>query len=164
MSRRLPVQVDPLDLADKRREIAGDVPVSAFRRLAEWLESDTGTIEVRLQFDRDRAGRRVMQGSLHGKLRLVCQRCLAPFALPIGRSLDVVLVETDAEADLVPEELEPLIVGEQRGLHTTDLLEDELILALPLVPRCGDHGHACKPATELLGSDGITREPADNKG
>jgi len=163
MLRRLPVHVDPLDLADKRREIAGEVPVSAFRRLAGWLESDTGTIEVQLRFGRDAAGRRVMQGSLNGELRLVCQRCLAPFALPIGRSLDVVLVETHAEAGLVPEELEPLIVGEKRGVHTSDLLEDEMILALPMVPRCGDHGHACEPAAELLASEGVNRAPADDE-
>lgn len=153
MSGRLPVRIDPLDLADKRREIGGEVPVSAFRRLADWLDSDEGTIGVQLWFTRDDAGRRVMQGRLSGELRLVCQRCLEPFALPIGHPLELVLVETEAEAGLVPEELEPLVVGEQRGVHAVDLLEDELILALPLVPRCGDFGHICEPAVELLASE-----------
>lgn len=162
MSTRLPVQVDPLDFADKQRAIEGGVPVSAFRRLGEWLHSDTGTIEVRLRFAHDDAGRRVLQGELSGELGLVCQRCLTPFALPLDRSLDLVLVETEAEAALVPEELESLVVGEHRGVHTTDLLEDELILALPLVPRCGDYGNACVPATELLASEGVTREPDDD--
>lgn len=161
MSGRLPVQVDPLDLADKRREIEGDLPVSTLRRLGGWLHSDEGMIAVRLRFGRDEGGRRVMQGRLDGELQLVCQRCLAPFALPIGRPLDLVLVETEAEAGLVPEELEPLVVGEKRGVHTVDLLEDELILALPLVPRCGDFGHACEPATELLASEGVSRTPGD---
>jgi len=163
MSGRLPVQVDPLDLADKRRTIEGDLPVSTLRRLGDWLHSREGTIDVQLHFGRDEAGRRVMQGRLGGELQLVCQRCLTPFALPVARPVDLVLVETEAEAGLLPEELEPLVVGENRGVHTVDLLEDELILALPLVARCGDFGHACEPATELLASEGVTRAPDDER-
>jgi len=160
MLRRPPVQVDPLDLADRQREIEGVLPVSAFHRLSQWLDSDEGTVEVRLRFTHDEAGRRVMRGRLSGDLQLVCQRCLAPFVLPVERSLDLVLVQTEAEAAQVPEALDSLVVGEQRGVHVVDLVEDELILALPLVPRCGDFGNACEPAAELLVSEG----PADESG
>lgn len=153
MSGRLPVELDPLDLADKGREIEGRVPVSAFRRLGEWLDSDSGSIEARLHFERTPEGRRVLRGALSGELELVCQRCLTPFALPVERTLELVLVEDEAAARLLPEELEPLAVGHRRVVHTTDLLEDELILALPMVPRCSDFGHLCKPAAELLVSD-----------
>ena len=83
-------------------------------------------------------------------------------SLPVeARPLDLYAALAEAEAGLVPEELDPLVVGEQRGIHTIDLVEDELILALPLVPRCGDYGNACEPATELLVSEGTTREPGD---
>lgn len=153
MSGRLPVHLDPLALAERERVIEGFVPVSAFRRLGGWLHADTGNIEATLRFGRDAGGRHVLRGDFRGRLELVCQRCLTPFALPIERELDLVLVESLAAADLLPEGLEPLVVDERRAMHTVDLLEDDLILALPLVPRCSDGGHECEAAVELLVSE-----------
>ncbi len=153
MSGRLPVELDPLNLADRGRLLEGSIPVAAFRRLGTWLHADSGTIEAILRFERDPGGRRVLRGSMRGELELLCQRCLRPFALPIDREFRLVLVESAAEADLLPDELEPLVVDQRRGMHTVDLLEDELILALPLVPRCGHGGHECEAAVEVLVSE-----------
>lgn len=150
MSGRLPVALDPLKLADRGQVLEGSLPVAAFRRLGAWLHADRGAIDAVLRFQCDAGGRRVLRGSLQGELDVVCQRCLDAFALPIDLELDLVLVETPAAADLLPDELEPLVVGERREVHTVDLLEDELILALPLVPRCGHAGHECAAAIELL--------------
>lgn len=153
MSGRLPVHLDPLALAERERVIEGFVPVSAFQRLGGWLHADEGDIQATLRFERDAGGRHVLRGEFRGQLVLVCQRCLSPFALPIEHELDLVLVESLAAADLLPEGLEPLVVDEQRAMHTVDLLEDELILALPLVPRCSDAGHDCRVPVELLVSE-----------
>ncbi|MDX1608759.1 MAG: YceD family protein [Halofilum sp. (in: g-proteobacteria)] len=155
MSGRLPVHLDPLSLAERGRVIEGSVPIAAFKRLAPSLHRDRGDIAVTLRFERDTGGRHVLHGELDGQLELVCQRCLTPFALPIGRTFDVVLVESLAAADLLPEELEPLVVDERRSMHTVDLLEDELILALPIVPRCGDGGPGCETAVEVLASEDL---------
>lgn len=154
MSGRLPVHLDPLALAERERVIEGHVPVSAFRRLGAWLHADEGDIQATLRFGRDAAGRHVLRGEFRGQLELVCQRCLSPFALPIEHELDLVLVESLAAADLLPEGLEPLVVDERQSMHTVDLLEDELILALPLVPRCSDSGRECHAVVELLVSEG----------
>lgn len=153
MSGRLPVHLDPLDLAERERVIEGHVPVSAFRRLSAWLHADGGDIQAALRFERDAGGRHILRGELRGQLELVCQRCLSPLVLPIERELELVLVESLAAADLLPDGLEPLVVDERRAMHTVDLLEDELILALPLVPRCSDAGHDCHAAVELLVSE-----------
>lgn len=143
-----------MELADQGRVLEGSLPVAAFRRLGAWLHADRGTIEAILRFERGAGGRRILRGSLHGELDLTCQRCLAVFALPIDRELELVLVESEAAADLLPEELEPLVVDERRAMHTVDLLEDELILALPLVPRCAHGGRPeCTAAVELLVSE-----------
>ena len=153
MSRHLPVEVDPLYLAERGRVLEGSVPVSAFKRLGHWLHTDGGAIEALLRFERGEGGRQILHGSMQGQVELVCQRCLSPFVLPIEREFELALVESVAAADLLPEGLEPLLVDPRRGMHTVDLLEDELILALPLVPRCGDAGHDCEAAIELLVSE-----------
>ena len=153
MSRRLPVELDPLYLAERGRVLEGSLPVAAFKRLGHWLHGDSGAIETVLRFERGEGGRQILRGSMQGRVELVCQRCLSSFLLPIEREFHLVLVESMAEADLLPEELEPLLIDPRRGVHTVDLLEDELILALPLVPRCGEGGHECEAAIELLVSE-----------
>jgi len=146
--------MDPVTLADRGRELNGLVAVSAFKRLASALHSHDGEIEVRLRFGVDEKGRRTLTGSLAGTLELVCQRCLAPYELPIDVALSLVLVESESEAATLPEEVEALVVGDRRSMYTVDMIEDDLILALPVVPRHGPESH-CEPAFELLDSEAI---------
>ncbi len=154
MPERLPVQLDPVALADRGRDLAGRVPIASFERLGGALHSHEGEIEARLHFGHDDQGRRILTGSLAGALQLECQRCLSPYALPIDLELALILVDSDSEAETLPEELDALVVGERRSMHTVDMLEDDLILALPIVPRCASEAH-CKPAVELLDSESL---------
>jgi uncharacterized protein len=68
-----------------------------------------------------------------GTVELICQRCLEGFRQPVNARIEMALVEGGA-GESVPEGCEPLIVEEGR-LRPIDLVEDELIMALPLVPR-----------------------------
>ncbi len=154
MSERLPVELDPVTLADRGRQLHGDVPVEAFQRLASALYSREGRISAELRFGQDSGGRRHLSGFLTGGLELECQRCLAPYRFPVDLELSLVLVETEREADALPEELDALVVGERRSVHTVDMLEDDLILALPIIPRCESEAD-CQPAVELLDSEAI---------
>ena len=154
MSDRLPVHLDPVALADRGRELHGHVPIESFNRLADALHSREGELDVALGFRRDADGRRTLAGRIRGALQLTCQRCLAPYALDVDIELDLVLVESEAQAETLPEEQDALVIGDQRSMHTVDMIEDDLILALPIVPRCGDEA-ACHPAVELLDSEAI---------
>ena len=164
MSDRLPVHVDPVAFCERGREMAGHVPLAAFSRLASALESTEGEIEVVLRFGRDDGGRLALEGHVRGSLPLQCQRCLASYSLEVDAPVALVLVESEAEADALPEELDALVVGGQRSMHTVDMIEDELILALPIVPRCGDEA-ACRPAVELLDSEALEagEEPTERQ-
>jgi len=154
MSERLPVHLDPIAQANRGRSVHGTVPVRAFRRLAEWLHSDAGELDVRLAFGRDESGRRQVTGRIQGALSLVCHRCMVPYELPIDLDLSLVLVESEAEAETLPDELDALVIDDARSMHTVDMIEDDLILALPLVPRC-EHYRECTPAVELLDSESL---------
>jgi len=154
MSKRLPVQIDPVTLADRGRWLHGELPVEAFHRLASALYSRKGWISAELRFGQDSGGRRHLSGSLTGGLELECQRCLAPYRFPVDIELSLVLVETESEAEALPEGLDPLVVGERRSVHTVDMLEDDLILALPIIPRCESEDQ-CQPAVQLLDSEAI---------
>lgn len=157
MSERLPVHVDPLTLADRGRAISGSLPVSACRRLADSLASDEGEFAVELRFGRDERNRRVLTGRVRGRVMLVCQRCLGTFGLDLDLPLGVVLVDSEAEAETLPEEIDALVVGDGASMHTVDMVEDDLILALPLVAKCPDSAN-CVPAVEILDSERVNRQ------
>ena len=132
MSDRLPVQIDPIRLAQQGRSFVGRIPLSRLDRLVGMLVSDQGEIEVSLDFYKDARGRHCLNGGLRGELKLECQRCLQAMSLPIDNRFELVLVESEAEADCLAEEDEIFIV-ESTPILLTDMIEDELMLSLPQV-------------------------------
>lgn len=159
MSDRLPVHVDPLTLADRGRALSGAVPVSACRRLVHWLDSDEGEFAVDLHFGRDENRRRVLTGRVRGEVMLTCQRCLGAFAQDLDLPIGVVLVDSEAEAETLPEEVDALVVGASATMHTVDMIEDDLILALPLIAKCPD-ASGCQPAVEVFDSERMSGQDA----
>lgn len=154
MSGRLPVEIDAVRCADQARRVQGYVPLSAFKRLAAWLDGSAGQLAFDLAFARGDDDRRWLHGHVTGTVDLRCQRCLESFALPLERAFDLVLVSDEAEAERLPEALEPVVIGSAHTVRTVDLVEDELILALPLIPRC-EVVRDCQPGVELLESERI---------
>lgn len=127
----------------------------ALPRLAEMLETDTeggAQAACQLVFGRDGAGRDIVQGEVRACLTLRCQRCLEPFDLPVASEFTLALVVGLDEVAALPPDYDPLLVaaaGEDRFIHPRDLIEDELILAVPAVPRHADGGCPSSPLALL---------------
>lgn len=68
-------------------------------------------------------------------VRLLCQRCLLPLQEALSARRSFLFVSDEAEAARLDEELDDDVLVLSRSLDMTALAEDELILALPLVPR-----------------------------
>lgn len=66
---------------------------------------------------------------------LSCQRCLQPFAQPIEVERRLRFVRDEAQAEALDAELDDDVLALTRSLDLRELVEDELLLALPLVPR-----------------------------
>lgn len=138
MSSRLPEYIDPLQLADKRGELKGQLPVSALDRLGDLLIADTGFVSVALFFGRE--GRLpTVDGELEGELNLCCQNCLQAVVWPFKHSVKLGIVKTIEQANRLPEGTEPLLV-ETDTVCLKDIIEDELLLILPAYPK---HQHNC---------------------
>lgn len=73
-----------------------------------------------------------------GTARLVCQRCLQPMDVPLVAERSFLFVADEATAARLDEEIEDDVLVLPRHLDLVELVEDELILALPLVPRHGE--------------------------
>lgn len=130
----LPELIDPWRAVEAGAEFRGSLPLARMARLRESLREPTGEARFRLTFTRDPEGRGVLDGEIEARLILTCQRCLEALEFPVLTTLDLVLVSGLDEAGLLPEDLDPLLVPEE-PLRLADLIEDELLLALPQIPR-----------------------------
>jgi uncharacterized protein len=94
------------------------------------------------------------------KVRLVCQRCLEKMDWPLEVKFSLALVHDDDEAAALPAEYEPLLWPDGSG-SLAALVEDELLLALPAVPRHVDP-QECGPVERVMRSEIDPDERRDN--
>jgi uncharacterized protein len=80
---------------------------------------------------------------------LQCQRCLEPYAEPVDLTLDFRFVATEQQAEQEDEDSEEDLLVLSKHFNLRELVEDELLMALPIVPR-----HArCPQAVKLSAQD-----------
>ena len=130
----------PLDidrLADGEADIDFAVPLAELPRLRSQLASIEGTVRGRVHFTRE-AGFVVAELTVDGAATLVCQRCLQTMTEPVSSVVRVALIPAEADASRVPENLEPVLANGGR-ITVGELVEEELLLSLPIVPL---HGRA----------------------
>ncbi|MGD8785456.1 MAG: YceD family protein [Thioalkalispiraceae bacterium] len=131
--KRLPHEIDPFRLAESRAVLEGTVPLKQFKRLRPLLVDDSGVITVVLNFDIDELGVPCVTGKIKAELGLVCQRCLERYDYPIDQEILLAWIRSDKEAENLPLRYEPYLV-ETNPLILNDVIEDELLLALPQIP------------------------------
>lgn len=142
MSGALPPFLDLAQAARRELSLTGRLAVTSMPRLASALASDRGDADVDLQAARDLSGRVVVSGHIDAELEMTCQRCLGGVTVAVRTEPRLAWVKSDAELEALPPEYEPLLSADGR-VALAELVADELLLALPLVPKHGD-GEACE--------------------
>lgn len=133
MSNKLPQRIDPFRAAEQGRILSGLIPMRHLPRLLEAIaEPGAEDLLAEFRFMRDEARRSFVELICRVTLRLRCERCLGA----VHHELDLRqrLALLDRQASGVEQNDDALIVNEN-GLVLRELLEDELLLALPLIPR-----------------------------
>lgn len=158
MLKPLPPRVDPFRLADNEALCAGTLELGALRRLkgAVLGATDSG-ISVELRFSRDGAGRCIVEGEAAAELTFTCQRCMEPVSLPVRAEFRLAVVTSEAEAAGLPEDTDARVQTD-RMLESAALVEDELLLALPIVPVHADIT-ACGERAAILQQLNTQAEP-----
>lgn len=110
-----------------------DVALEQLTRASEVMADPGGEVHADGRTWVDAHGRTRLTGRVTGTGRLICQRCLEPFDWAFDQPVDVALVGSDEEAAALPEMIDPMVV-ERGQLVVLDWLEDEVLLAVPLVP------------------------------
>jgi len=133
----------PLDahgLARSGAVVKREYPIARFARLSDRLSEPTGSATARIDFHL-LDGWPAAELHVEASVVLICQRCLGPVCRKLESATSLVFAAEDT-VDL-PADHEA-IGGDARKLDLASLVEDELLLSLPLIAQ---HGPAeeCKP-------------------
>jgi uncharacterized protein len=138
-ARRTEGRFDGFGVAAQQALVAGRVDAAALPRVADLLAAgdDGAEIDYRIVGCTDAAGHPALELSLSGSLPMTCQRCLRTFRWPVGQTTLLRLARDEAElARIDDEDQEHETLLADAPLDARGLVEDELLLTLPFVPRC----------------------------
>ena len=133
MNNVLPESVDAWRMVQARRSFQGSLPLASLARLRGSLAATDGAVDFDLEFGKDELGVAHLRVRADASLPLTCQRTLEVFRLPVHVDTRLGLIVEEADEAALPGGYEPLLTTDG-AVHLADVVEDELILALPVVP------------------------------
>jgi len=163
-----PHRLDVGTFAAAGGELAGDWPADRLTRLvAASLAPEDGTARPPIGW-RANGKRRVLEGAgpqpslsigADTEVTLECQRCLQPMRVSLHAERRLFFVDGEEAAAALDFESDDDVLALTPALDLADLIEDELLLALPLVPR---HEQCPEPLPRAFVEDDPATDPADN--
>ncbi|QQP99729.1 DUF177 domain-containing protein [Lysobacter enzymogenes] len=135
---RVPEVLDAWRLVAARRGVEGRLPLSALTRLQGLLYDVDGEVRFSLDFDTDELRVPYAELKIEAGLPLLCQRSLERFVMPVRIEQRLGLIRDEADEAALPPGYEPLLMPEDGMLRPAEMVEDELILAVPVVPVAPD--------------------------
>jgi len=150
----IPQQLELRKLAALGTEIAGDIPLLKVPRFCSMLVEDSGVVTIELELGLGENCRPIMTGQIRASVQVECQRCLQPMNLVLKVDVKLVFVWSETEFPAITENRDPLVLGDER-LELYDLVEEELLLALPYInchdqKDCSIESYAAGSADEVL--------------
>jgi uncharacterized protein len=133
MSVALPERVDASRMVQARRTFEGKLPIASFQRLRGSLAAVEGEANYDLEFGRDELGVAYLAVRVDAELALTCQRTLEVYRQPVHVDQRLGLIGEESEEAALPPGYEALLIADGT-VNPADVIEDELILALPVVP------------------------------
>lgn len=155
-----PRHLDVESFAERAESLDGEAGLALLPRLVDQLRPESMAVDmapVRWQATGERRLQRggVAQAWLHlvveARLAMTCQRCLQPVPVPLSLDGHFRFVADEAAAADEDLDADEDLLPTTRSLDLLALIEDELLMALPIVPR---HDGRCPeplalPADEL---------------
>ena len=132
---QLPTRIDPIVMAAKTRVLEGLLPLARMPRVCAIVEQPLDTVKLRLRGTIDEAGRSLLLGHVYTQISMQCQRCLQAVAVQIDADFALAAVHSEQEAALLPDNYEPLLLPLGEDVSLVELIEDEVLLNLPIVAR-----------------------------
>lgn len=132
---RFPI-IDGFEFAGAGSSLRGVWAAGDFPRLRALLHDETGAVEYELHGVRDAFGRHSLELRVAARLRLTCKRCPESVGVEVREAATLWLARSQSELDAHPLTAEgPDGIVAAKEMAVRDLVEDQLLLALPYAPR-----------------------------
>jgi uncharacterized protein len=133
---KMPVTLDPVKAAQKRSQYEGIYAANTLTRLNESLLSSQEQVTVQIECFIDPQSLAVLQGSASCEVSVSCERCGQAMDVSLDCNFAYTPVKSGDEAALetIPECYDVIERDEHGEINLRQLVEDELILTLPLFP------------------------------
>jgi len=154
--RPIPVKLKAHEAVANRQKLEANVAIDALPRLCAALAGPAGMLNVTMQFDPHPKTVGRVSGQIQGQLPLICQRSLEVFLWPLDVPFDWIMVRDEAEEERVLADADPVMLEEEQ-LLLRDAIEDEVLLAIPLIPLAPDAPMPILPEAETAAAK--TKKP-----
>ena len=129
----------------------GVIALKDLTRLTSMLKSDQSEISVRFKISGSDYDSSAVKGQLEAELAIECQRCLKPVELTVDLDFELLI---DAADDVVRDSGLDTVYSEDGTIDIFEIIEDELILGLPLVAlheggSCNEYWHVSEDVPEV---------------
>lgn len=143
--------INNLEFAQKQVKLAEEITVYTLKRLHETLAiNDESAKNATVHFELSGVGRQFRYPGLHlnikTELPVICQRCLSEMTIGLDLKFDYLISTLPIEEDIDNDEIDWL--EEDKEMSLLELIEDELLLAIPIAPT---HENSCVKATMQSG-------------
>lgn len=152
--QRLPLEVDPIRLATRGEHLQGTIPLKQMKRLTNALSNGEGDVFIDVEFSVDINQVVILAGEIKTDTKLICQRCMGEMEFPIVVDFQLAFVRSEAEMERLPEGYEATLI-DNTTMMLSDIIEDEILLALPSIPKHLDENCNSDNVVEGWGSQEI---------
>lgn len=160
---KLPLTIDINSFVQDKKSLSGCIAINEMHRLHDLLNSSAGEVQVNLSGFTDPAGFKVVAGHLVTEVHVLCQRCLQDMLLPLKIEVKWSPIFSEAQEKALDKQYEPMYVSASEPLDLIALIEDELILNIPMICMheiavCASKGRVTEPKKH----DAETQQPFKN--
>jgi len=121
-------------MAAERQTLEGQIPQKELRRFSAYLADVAGNAIFKLRFRKQRNGKIQIQGNAGTRVTMLCQYCLEPVELDVNVEISQIVMSSQEER-IEQGIQEDILVVEGDRVELSMIIEDDLILGLPMVAK-----------------------------
>ena len=138
LNKSLPDQLKLFNFAKKEISLSGLYQISDFPRITEIASNKKDNVRVELSFYLKNNKTPCVEGIIELDIVLTCQRCLDNLSIALKVNFNLAFVRNDQQSEELDSHYEIYVIEEEEELATFDLISDEILLSIPMVPTHDD--------------------------
>ena len=133
MLQQKPFILDPIKAAKEELTLDQTFTFSHLASLHECVVDGSYDFQLNLKFHFQN-NKPTLDGQLAGKVTLICQKTLEPFEFSFDHPVKLGFVTDDRFFKNFPENYDPYIYKDNQ-INLIELLEEEILLSIPMIPK-----------------------------